>query len=224
MEKPAIHHLFEALIVLKENISYVFIPVLLTSSMYLSHFVAVDFLSMFFLTIGIALFIIMPLFYGQFFEIINAGQKDTWGNIFNNYWLKVILVSLILKAPIVFLSLIDSQMVAMKEILSIIIEIVSIYILPLVLYEKKIISSIKLGIKCLVGNFKYSSPLVLVLLLAVFIPLLVNVVLKYIDIQILSYSLAVTLNFLSIFIDFTIFIAASLILKDKLIITYHEGT
>ena len=80
MEKPATHYLFEALFVLKANISYVFIPVILTSSFYLSQFVSGDLKFLFFSTIGITLFIIMPLFYGQFIEIINTGQKDTWFN------------------------------------------------------------------------------------------------------------------------------------------------
>ena len=143
----------------------------------------------------------MPLFYGQFFEIINSGKKDSWSNVFNNYWLKVIIVIFILKVPIVFLNLISSKMIVTKEILGFIIEIASIYILPLVLFEKEIINSIKLGIKCLVGNLKYSFPLVLILLPAIFIPLLISLMLKYIDIQILSYPIEITLIFLSISIN-----------------------
>jgi len=222
MEKTATHYLFEALFVLKANISYVFIPVILTSGFYLSQFVSGDFRFLFFLTIGSTLFIIMPLFYGQFIEIINTGQKDTWLNIFNNYWLKVFLVSLILKTPTILFSLFGSEMSTVKELLSVVIGVVSIYILPLVLMKKEIISSFKLGIKCLLGNLKFSSPIILVLIFSFLFPILVTVIIKYVNIQFLSYTFSVILIFLSTFIEFAVFIAASLILKEKLLMTFHE--
>ena len=224
MEKSATHYLFEALFVLKANISYVFIPVILTASFYLSIFVSEDFKFFFHSTIAISLFIIMPLFYGQFIEIINSGKKNTWLNIFNKYWLKVFLVSLILKAPTILLGLLSPEGSTVNELLSFIIEVVSIYILPLVLLKKEIFSSIKTGIKCLLGNLKFSSPIVLVLIFSFIFPILVTGVIKYINILFLSYTFSVFLIFLSTFIEFAIFIAASLILKEKLLVTFHEVT
>ena len=95
-------------------------------------------------------------------------------------------------------------------------------ILPLVLMKKEIISSFKLGIKCLLGNLKFSSPIILVLIFSFLFPILVTVIIKYVNIQFLSYTFSVILIFLSTFIEFAVFIAASLILKEKLLMTFHE--
>ncbi|MBA4369457.1 MAG: hypothetical protein C0403_17665 [Desulfobacterium sp.] len=222
MEKTATHYLFDALFVVKENISYVFIPVILTSGFYLSQFVSEDFKLLFYFTIGITLFIITPLLYGQFIEIINADQKDTWLNIFNNYWLKVFWVSLILKTPEILFDLFGSEISTVKELLTLTIEVISIYILPLVLLKKEIISSLKLGIKCLLGNLKFSYPIVLVLIFSYIFPILLTTVVKSVNIQFLAYTFSVILIFLSTLIEFAVFVAASLILKEKLLTTFHE--
>jgi hypothetical protein len=217
MEKTATHYLFEALFVLKDNISYVFIPVILTSGLYLYPLVSGGPKVEFFAAVGIALFIIMPLLYGQFIEIISTGRKDTWRNVFQHYWLRVFLVSLILKAPTILLSLFAPEMSNENKLLSCIIEVVSIYILPLVLLKKEIISSFELGFKCLLGNLKFSLPLVSLLVFSFILPTLVAVVLKIAYSLFLVYTFSVILIISSTFIDFALFVAASLILKDKLL-------
>lgn len=222
MEKTATHYLFEALFVLKANLSYVFIPVILSSGFYLTLFVPKNLQLLFFFTIGIALFISMPLIYGQFIEIIITGQKDTWLNVYNNYWMKVFLVSLILKAPSILLSSVDSKMNTVMEIISFTIEVASIYILPLVLLRKEMFSSFKLGIKCLLGNLKFNTPIIFVLTLSIFFPILLTGITKNLDIKFLSFIFSIIIIFFATLFEFAIFIAASLILKEKLFMTFQE--
>ena len=222
MEKLAKHYLIEAFYILKKNIVYVLIPTILSSCFYLSIFVPSDFFELFFFTIGIILLIIFPLYYGQFIEIISSGQKDTWLNIFNNYWLKVFVVNIILKIPTILFGLLFTELSTLKEILSFIIDVITIYVLPLVLFKKEIISSINLGIKCLLGNMKYSAPLVILLIFSSVFSILVTKIINIINIQFLSYSISILLIFIPIFIGFTIFIAASLILKENLLMTLYE--
>lgn len=216
MEKSATHYLVEAFFVLRANISYVFIPAILSSGFYLSNLMSEDLKPVFFLFISFVLFIALPLFYGQFIEIINNGRRDTWINIFNNYWLKFILLSLILKGPIIILDLFVPKLIAFNVVLSFIIDIASIYILPLVLLKKEIFSSIQVGIKCLLGNFTFSSPLVMVSIFSVIFPFLIGLTLKYTSSQFLLAVFSIGLVFLLIVIEFTVFIAATMILKDKM--------
>lgn len=217
MEKSATHYLVEAFFVLKANIYYVLIPAILSSGFYLSNLISEDVKPVFFLFASFALFIALPLFYGQFIEIINTGKRDTWINIFNNYWLKFIILSLILKGPIIILDLIAPKLIAFNVILSFIIDIASIYILPLVLLKKEILSSIQIGVKCLLGNFTFSSPLVLVTLFSFTFPFLIGLTLKSSNAQFLFFSFSIVLVFILIVIEFTVFVAAALILKDKLL-------
>ena len=97
------------------------------------------------------------------------------------------------------------------------IPIVSIYIFPLVFINKEVFSSIPLGLKCLLGNLKFSLPLVLVTAFSVLFSLLTEGILSYIGSFVLSSSILIVLVFISTTIDFTLFIAVCLILKDKLL-------
>ena len=112
----------------------------------------------------IVLFVIMPLIYGQYIEIISNNRKLPYVQIFNTHWFNFFVVSLCLVIPIlifimggVFLGL---PVLGLSQILSIVIDILSIYILPLVFLLRKRFSCIPLGVKCLVGNFKFSRPLI----------------------------------------------------------------
>jgi hypothetical protein len=105
----------------------------------------------------------------------------------------------------------------LTKILSILIDILSIYILPLVFLLKKRFTCIPLGIKCLFGNLNFSIPLVM---LAV-VPSILNLFsMESSDTTVLSLPLF-ALNYIfwvvSLIIDFAIFIAAALILKEKLL-------
>lgn len=176
--------------------------------------------SIFFLPV-IILFVIMPLIYGQYIEIINNNRKIPYIQIFNTHWFNFFVVSLCLVIPILILLISGAisglPTFGLSQILSIGIDILSIYILPLVFLLKKRVSCISLGIKCLLGNFNFSLPLILLAM--------VPTILHLLNIQ-PSDAAASSLPFLflnyiffviSLVIDFVIFIAAALILKEKLL-------
>ncbi len=223
MGKTATAYIIEAMFLLKMNIAYVLIPGFFISAFYLTPFVDENLRILFFTSLVIALLIIIPLIYGQFIEIINTGHSDRWLSVFNNYWLKVFLISIFLKVPIFLLELFGTKMDTLNEIISILVEIASIYILPLVLLKKEIVSSINLGFKCLLGNFKFSSPMVFVLVFTLFLSIAITTIIEHLNIAVLTYIFSVGLILLSTFTEFAIFIAASLILKEKLLTVSHDN-
>ena len=171
----------------------------------------------------IILFVIMPLIYGQYIEIIKNNRKLPYIEIFNTHWFNFFVVSLCLVIPILIFIMggffFGLPVFGLSQILSIVIDILSIYILPLVFLLRKRFSCIPLGIKCLVGNFKFSRPLIFLAMIPTILHLL-NVQ----PTEAGSASLPILfLNYLffvvSLIIDLVIFIAAGLILREKLLQT-----
>ena len=169
------------------------------------------------------LFIIMPLIYGQYIEIIINNRHTSYVQIFNTHWFNFFVVSLCLGIPILAFSIsgaiFGSHIFGMNRILSIAIDILSIYIFPLVFLLKKRLTCIPLGIKCLVGNFGFSLPLIFLAA----IPTVLHLLSAHPSNATASASPLFLLNYIfwviSLIIDFTVFIAASLILKEKLLQT-----
>lgn len=171
----------------------------------------------------IVLFIIMPLIYGQYIEIISNNRKVPYIQIFNIHWLNFFVVSLCLVIPIVIFMMcaiiFGLPVFGLGQILSVVIDIMSIYILPLVFLLRKRLTCIPLGIKCLVGNFNFSRPLIFLAM--------VPAILQLLNVQPSDATTAslpfLFLNYIffiiSLAIDMVIFIAAGLILKEKLLQT-----
>ncbi len=166
------------------------------------------------------LIIFYPLCYGQYIEITLHNRELSYHELFHIHWLNFFIVSIILGIPglFVFISLSDADMNTQKYLRSIVmltIDIIAIYIIPIVFIIKKRIQSITLGFKCILGNLGYSMPLILLTLMSSGINIVVNYQLEN-D----SYGFVNILYFLStlfiIYIDFIVFIAATLILKNKI--------
>jgi hypothetical protein len=217
MEKTAIHYLIASYQMLKENFAYVLIPAVLTSGLFLADDVSPESTIGLVFLIMLILFFIVPLFYGQFIEILRHGKKDSWGNIFKKYWAKVFVVNLLLKTPAIVLSLFIPRLYAFNIVFSFAVEVAAIYILPLVLLQNEILPSIKLGVQCLLGNWRFSLPLIYLLGGAFLLPYLMAAAFKQIDPNMLSYVVTTLLTIVTISIEFTIFIAAGAILRDKLL-------
>lgn len=217
MEKRATDYLFEATRILLGNIIYVLLQVVLTSCLYLSGFVSDNLQFYYIMAIYIVMIIIVPLFYGQFIEIITIGDKTNWKTIFGKYWIRVFIVTIILKTPSIIFELVLPKNDLLESVLSLVIDILTIYVLPLVLLSNRIVSSIEIGIKCLLGNFRFSVPFISILILLLMFSLIIGVIVKSIDIQVISYSSSIFLILISTFVDFAIFISAALVLKDKLL-------
>ena len=205
MDKSATDYLVESFNILKANILYVLVPFLLTLGFFTSDYIIEDLRPLFVFLVTIVLFIALPLFYGQYIEIIKHGRKDTWINTFNNYWLKFILLSLILKGPVIILGLVVPKLSVLCETISFLIDIASIYILPLVFLKKEIFNSIHFGIKCLLGNFKFSLPLVFATSFSQLLPFLLGLPYKYITINFLLLPFSIGLVLLLIIIEFSVF-------------------
>jgi hypothetical protein len=168
-----------------------------------------------------ALFIIYPLIYGRYVEIVNNNRNISYVQIFKAHWLNFVIVSMIVASPILILSFLGliygSPILGIRVILSIALDVLSIYIFPLVFLLRERFACIPLGIKCLLGNFTFSTPLVLLTLVPSILGLLARS-----GGEPSSTSSAIPAFYylfwlISIVIDFTVFIAASFILKEKLL-------
>ena len=167
------------------------------------------------------LFIIMPVIYGQYIELITHHKLNSYFQVFRTHWVNYFVVSLVLGTPILILSILGHvfglPFWGLVKILSIIIDILSIYIFPLVFLTQKHFKCIPLGIKCLFGNLNFSLPLVILAA----IPSVLNLFsTEASDTAVLSMPMLAidyVLWVVSLLIDFVIFIAAALILKEKLL-------
>jgi hypothetical protein len=213
-------YLSKAAVILKSNINLIFLPGALGVLFYIPADANQPASITFFLPL-LVLFVVMPLIYGQFIEIINNNRKISYLQIFNTHWFNFFVVSLCLGIPILLINITGaiygSQSFGIDQILVIVIHVLSIYIFPLVFLLKKRFACIPLGIKCLLGNFNYSLPLVLLAA--------IPTILHLISIQPSDATTSASPNFLlsyifwliSLVIDFIVFIAAALILKEKLL-------
>ena len=172
------------------------------------------------------IFIVMifyPLVYGRYSEIIQGNPNISYHQIFNKHWFNFFIVNLIVGGPVLIISFIGSVIgestMALKTLLWVLTDIMTIYIIPLVFLLNRKISSVSLGIKCLLGNLRYSIPLMVLVLF----PLLLNLIMRNPYLTSNQPANAFLGNYLfwilNLLFDFTIFIAATLILKEKLSIT-----
>ena len=226
MSKETHKYLLDAIEILKRNVAPLLFLALVgllfytpTSSGSLSGVTSV--LPMF------ALFIMYPLIYGRYVEIVNDNRHISYVRIFKAHWFNFVVVSIAVASPILVLSFIGlifgSPILGIRVILSIALDILGIYIFPLVFLMRERLSCIPLGIKCLLGNFTFSTPLVLLTLVPSVLGLLVRSVAAPLSTTPTIPAFYYLFWLISIIIDFAIFIAATLILKEKLL-TPSEGS
>ena len=217
------HYIKGTFNILKNHFHLLLIPSILTTGLYISQLEAKDSKFLLFWIFIFSIFIILPLIYGQYIEIILCGKITSWGTVFNSYWLRFLIVTVLVKIPTFLCILLFIQFGEIKNAISLLTEIFSIYIFPLVFLNKEIINSIKLGIKCLIGNIKFSAPLIIITVITYFLPELNLVSFKLINSKFFLYIFYFIFILINVSIDFIIFITASLILKDKLLlIKDHE--
>ena len=214
-------HLAEALNLIKSNIYLLLIPIVIVFAPYL-------FLISPNKTFGSALssvsrlllIIVYPLIYGKFISIINGVSRVSWGQLFVLHWWNYFIVKLILNIPSLFLVFINLLFNLGINILvgttSTVIDILSIYIFPIVFIEYLRLKSIPLGVKCLFGNFKFSLPLIFISILPILFVLLPRNPSTISEFSLHQLLSALPQWIFAVVIDFTVFITASLILKDKL--------
>ena len=140
--------------------------------------------------------------------------------IFKIHWFNYITVSILLGIPLITFWIVgqvfDTNFEIMRGVSVIAINLFSIYVYPLVFILQKKWESIKVGVKCIIGNAIFSMPLLVIVAAQ-------SIIVLFYQIQALKVSgiagVAVYIIFMAInlFVDFIVFISATLILREKLL-------
>jgi hypothetical protein len=151
---------------------------------------------------------------------MNGDGSIGWGQLFVLHWWNYFVVKLLLSLPILFLTfthlLLNIEIDYQIEAFSLLIDILAIYIIPIVFISHQKWPSIPLGLKCLFGNFRFSLPLVLLSISPILLALIpINSIILSINPTYRVLSFLPQWSF-TVLIDFAVFITASLIIKDKL--------
>jgi hypothetical protein len=219
MTTDAKTYLLRAALIIKANPNPLILPAVLGVMLYMPAGPE-DSPPAFFAISLMILFVIMPVIYGQYIELITRNRLNSYLRVFRTHWINYFLVSLILGIPILILSFLGHvfglPFWGLIKILSVIIDILSIYIFPLVFLTQKSLKCVPLGIKCLFGNLNFSLPLVMLSAL----PSVLNLFGTQVSGSAVGSLPILALDYLlwavSLFLDFVVFIAAALILKEKL--------
>lgn len=165
--------------------------------------------------------IIYPLAYGQYSEWIVHGRPLSYYHIFKADWLNYFIVALITRSPAVLLlffgSIFKEYAVIAGNVLSSSIEILTVYVIPLVFILKNRLPSISLGIKCFLGNLSFSIPLVVLTMVPALFGLTIQSAKTSSEQTLITTGLGYCFWLVAIFVDFLVFASATLILKEKLL-------
>jgi len=167
------------------------------------------------------LFIIYPLVYGQYIEIITHNRQAAYSDVFRAYWLNYFIVSVVIGIPALLLTFIgaspESHTPVLKNVTAIFVDVFTIYVIPLVFLLRKRLKCIPLGIKCLLGNFQFSMPLIFLSLIPSIIALMVRPLPDDAQYALGTMVFGYLFWVVSIYVDCLVFVAAALILKEKLL-------
>jgi hypothetical protein len=168
---------------------------------------------------GLLALIVHPVIYAKYADLVMNRNQRSWSAILKTDWLNFFIVTLVLGLPLLLVefaaALTKAQLPFPKLFVSSACALIGIYTIPLVFLLRERLSSISLGAKCLFGNFSFSKYLVLLTLVAVILGHSIESPYASIPSRLwglLGLVLAVSL----VIIDLVVFVAASLILVDKL--------
>jgi len=167
--------------------------------------------------------LIFPVVYGRIKENITGESHLSFWQTFEKYRLNYYVVWFILIAPafafsFVFGNLFDwTTRTIIQFGITTVISVFTIYVLPLVFLIEKNTVTIPLGIRCLFNNFKYSLPLLMLVLFISVIRILfkIKIPLFLSNQPILLIPYVLVHNFLSLYISFIIFTMASMLLVKE---------
>lgn len=174
-------------------------------------------ISYFFLGSIIMLFV-YPIIYGQYTEITLNNRQIDYLTLLKRHCLDFIIVSIVLGAPIIFISFlstaIQKNLTFYGLICSILISSLSIYVLPLLFIHRKRWESIKIGFQCVLGNFQFNLPLIVIIAITTSLTFLFSYPESGIssEFKIISFCF---FTILGLFVEFWLFVTALLILRDK---------
>lgn len=162
--------------------------------------------------------VIYPSVYGQYTEIALRDRTTSYSILFKRHWIDFLIISLLLGVPSAVVDLsrlfLEVDIEQLNPIFSIIVSTLSIYILPYVFIHGQKLESIKVGLKCMIGNLFFNLPLIfMVISIAV-----LGIYFEYPNentIRISSMIIYSSFIILNLFIQLLVFVSATLILKEK---------
>jgi hypothetical protein len=221
MDQSAQPHVIRAISVIRSHVYLVIVPSLVIGLSYLSFLFPEKFGGLLAFGSVLATLILYPLMYGRFTEIINGEVAVPWGQVLRRHWWNFITVSIALHIPLFIWLLISySSGVAagaLTYLLYGLINVLSIYVIPLVFLTRERLPCVPLGIKCLVGNFQFSLPLVFLSILSIALSLSIGYSGADSPLPPSSAVGGLVVTFLTVAVDFVVFVAACLVLKEKLL-------
>ncbi len=158
---------------------------------------------------------------GQYSEIAMRNQTIPYADILKRNGLNFFIVNAFLLSTLMITSLLqmpfEIDLKNWQVINFILIDCVSVYILPLVFILGKKWESIVLGVKCVAGNLSFHLPVFIIITASYVLETAVAALQK--DLSQNTYAiLSVSISILFIFIEFVIFISATLIFKEKVML------
>jgi hypothetical protein len=221
MNQSAQPHVLRAINLIRSHVYLVVIPSVVIGLSYLSFLFPEKLGGLLAFGSVLATLILYPVMYGRFTEIINGEVPVPWGQVLRQHWWNFIVVSLALHIPLFIWLLISySSGVApgaLTYLLYGLINVGSIYVVPLVFLTRERLPCVSLGIKCLVGNFRFSLPLVFLSMLSIALSLSVGYGGADSPLPPSSAVGGLVVTFLTVAVDFVVFVAACLVLKEKLL-------
>lgn len=158
--------------------------------------------------------------YGRFTEILSGQAPAPWGQLLRLHWWNFVSVSLALHIPLfIWILIIYSAGLAagtLTFVLYGLINVLSLYVIPLVFLTRERLSCIPLGVKCLIGNFHFSLPLVFLSILSIALSFSTGHGSADTPLPPSSALGGLAVTFLTVAVDFVVFVAACLVLKEKL--------
>lgn len=220
MDQSTRPHIAQAINLIKSNTALLIVPCLVIGASYLSVLFPEGFGGILALGSLLATLLVYPLMYGRFTEIITGQGHVPWGQLLRQHLWNFISVSIVLHAPLFIWLLISysSGLAAgtITELVYGLINILSIYVIPLVFLTRERFSCIPLGIKCLIGNFQFSLPLVVLSMLSIALGSFMGHTGAESQMPASSAFAGLIFIFLTVAVDFVVFVAACLVLKEKL--------
>ncbi|KPJ77850.1 MAG: hypothetical protein AMJ54_06695 [Deltaproteobacteria bacterium SG8_13] len=202
--------------IIKSHLFLLLFPSVLVTGIYVYRIEVSSHQPFVFWIFSFAFLIVFPLIYGQFTEVILNGKITSWRTVFNKYWIRFIAASVLVKMPTILCIILFPQVDEIKNAVSFVTQISTIYIYPLVFLKREIIASIITGVKCLIGNFKFSFPLVTISVVSYILLEFDFTFSNFIESRVFGYFPFFLSVVVAVFIDLFIFIVASSILIEKL--------
>ena len=221
MDHSARPHVVRALSIVRTHANLVLVPSAVIGVSYLSFLFPEKFGGLLAFGSVLATLVIYPLMYGRFTEIVDGEVPVSWGKLLGLHWWNFILVSILLHVPLFIWLLISYSLGvaagAMTYLLYGLINVLSIYVIPLVFLTREKFSCILLGIKCLLGNFQFSTPLVFLSVLSIALSFSMGQSGADSTLSPSSALGGLVVTFLTVAVDFVVFVASCLVLKEKLL-------